>query len=227
MARWKIPPILHSEIGAGPLCPFHAHSIGCRDGRIPRYSDSHACVRCVAGLTEGRVSLDVHAIHKTWRRRFLEFWSFVDIRHPDECWPWMGQAPNNSPGGTQFQMPRFWNSGRHYSAQRIATWFTWGDIGRLPIKPLCGNANCINPLHIRIVGVPHFYVNRELQTIDLEFNARKLTGETHLFVKATKEMAPKRFRSMQFNNKEWLEQRVKSEGPLSSDKLIHISDEEL
>ena len=92
MAQWPIPPDLHSEIEGGPFCPFHEHSLGSRDGRIPRYTDSHACVRCISALTEGRLSLDVHKIHRTFRRRFLEFWSFVEIGDPDECWNWHGNT---------------------------------------------------------------------------------------------------------------------------------------
>ena len=98
---------------------------------------THACVRCVSALTEGRLSLDVHRIHRSHRRRFLEFWSFVEIREPDECWPWHGpkHSANNS---TYFSYPRHWGKGRQYSAPRVAFWLTWGDIGRLPIKHTCG-----------------------------------------------------------------------------------------
>ena len=92
MARWPIPPDLHTRTIGGPLCPHAEHSIGSRDGRVPRYDDSHACVRCIAGLTEGRLSLDVHKIEKTHRRRFLEFWSYVEIRGLDECWPGMARC---------------------------------------------------------------------------------------------------------------------------------------
>ena len=149
MARWSLPPDLHSRVVGGPVCPHAEHSIGSRDNRVPRYDDSHACVRCVAGLTEGRLSLDVHKIEKTHRRRFLEFWSYVEIRGPDECWPWHGPMHTKS-NSSYFPIPRFWNHGRQYSAPRVATWYTWGDIGRLPIKHTCGNNNCCNPLHIRV-----------------------------------------------------------------------------
>ena len=77
MAQWPIPPNLHSKIEGGPVCFCKDHSIGSKDGRIPRYSDSHACVRCISSLTEGRLSLDIHEIEKKHRRRFLEFWSFL------------------------------------------------------------------------------------------------------------------------------------------------------
>ena len=50
MAQWALPPDLHSQIEGGPLCFHSDHNIGAKDGLIPRYKDSHACVRCVAAL---------------------------------------------------------------------------------------------------------------------------------------------------------------------------------
>ena len=219
MAQWAIPPDLHSQIEGGPLCPFAEHSIGSKDGRIPRYNDSHACVRCVSSLTEGRLTLDVHRIHRSWRRRFLEFWSFVEIERPDECWPWRGQMHSKA-NSSYFPIPRHWNTGRQFSAPRVATWFTWGDIGRLPIKPICGDNNCCNPLHIRIKGVPHFFHNRHLQLVDLEFNSHKLISETQNFLETTRDKDPKRFIKLEKCNKLWIEYRLNAEGPLDPASLV-------
>ena len=225
MAQWPIPPDLHSEIEGGPFCPFHEHSLGSRDGRIPRYTDSHACVRCISALTEGRLSLDVHKIHRTFRRRFLEFWSFVEIGDPDECWNWHGNTHSKS-NSTYFAMPRFWGSARQYSAPRVAFWFTWGDVGRLPIKPICGNNHCCNPLHWRAKGVPHYHVNRHMQKIDLEFSSNKLQHETQLFLETTLERDPKRFEKLQKANKLWIDFRLNSDKPVQIEDLIKAAAKE-
>ena len=222
MAQWALPPNLHSEIESGPVC-FHAeHSIGSKDGLIPRYKDSHACVRCISALTEGRVSLDVHQIERKYRRRFLEFWSFVEIRGPDECWPWRGKYHSRS-NSSYFQIPRHWGAGRQYSAPRMAVWTTWGDIGRLPIKAICGDHNCCNPLHWRIKGVPHFFHNRDLQVIDLEFCSNKLTADTQLFLETTADKDPQRFEKIHNANRIWIDFRLNSDGPISFD-LINTED---
>jgi hypothetical protein len=113
-------------------------------------------------------------------------------------------------------MPRHWNAGRQYSAPRVATWFTWGDIGRLPIKTICGDNNCCNPLHIRIKGVPHFFHNRHLQLIDLEFSSHKLTSETTDFLITTREKDPKRFQRMEKSNKLWIDFRLNNDGPVDA-----------
>ena len=229
MAKWPIPPNLHSTIEGGPLCPFAEHSLGSKDGRVPRYDDSHACVRCISALTEGRLTLDVHRIHKTYRRRFLEFWSFVDINteDPDECWPWRGQYHSRS-NSSYFPIPRHWNKGRQYSAPRVAAWFSWGDIGRLPLKNICGDNNCCNPLHIRVRGVPHYFHNRHMALVDLEFCSNKLIHETHSFLETTKEKDPKSFQRMEKSNKLWIDFRLMADGPVDIKEFVikHLAEEE-
>lgn len=218
MSSWVLPPDLHSRMTGGPICPFTDHSLGSRDGRISRYDDSHACVRCVSALSEGRLSLDVHRIHKSFRRRFLEFWSFVDIDDPDECWEWRGNI-HSTHGTSYFPFPRFWSSCKQYSAPRVATWFTWGDIGRLPIRNVCGNANCCNPLHIRVKGAPHYFHNRHLQLVDLEFSSHKLLHETQAFLTTTRDKDPRRFEKLERSNRLWIESRLHSDGPVDARQI--------
>ena len=212
MSQWRIPPDLHSHISGGPVCFHKDHSIGCLDGRIPRYTDSHACIKCVSALTEGRFSLDVHQIHKKHRKTFLQFWTMVDIQGPDDCWEWHGKQTRS--GQPIFDISRHWTSGRGFSCQRSAVWFTHGDVGRLPIKAMCGNPSCCNPLHLRVKGVNHFFHRRHLKTIDLEFNSRKLIGETTLFLQTVRDRDPIQFKKIQQQNQLWIEARIAAGGPL-------------
>lgn len=207
MARWGLPPDLHKRTYGGPVCPFAEHSIGCRDGLIPRYDDSHACARCVAALSEGRLSLDIKRIHRRHRRRFLEFWSLVQLGEPDNCWPWMGLTHSRT-GSSYFHFPRHWSNSRQFSAPRVATWFTWGDIGRLPIAPLCDTPNCCNPLHIRVRGVPHFYHRRKIREIDIAFSSRKLIHDTSEFLQISQEMSPEDFSRIEKLNSRWIRSRL-------------------
>ena len=207
MASWTLPPDLHHEISSGPLCPFGEHAIGSRDGRIPRYSDSHACVRCVSSLTEGRLSLDVRRIHPRWQRRFLEYWSFVDITDHDECWEWRG-ARHGKTGTAIYSIPRHWSSTHQWGARRVGVWLSWGDIGRLPIKNLCGNSNCVNPLHSRILGVPHFYNGLRFDAIELDTKAAKLINDTGEFLAVTRLRDPRRFCTFLEINTDWMNHRL-------------------
>jgi len=214
MARWAIPDDLHSRITSGPICPFLDHSRGSLDGNIPRYDDSHACVRCIGALTEGRLALDIRQIHPQHRRRFLEFWSFVDIKDPSECWPWQG--PIYADGSSSyFPFPRHWGRSRQYSAPRVAAWFTWGDVGRLPIDHICGDKFCCNPLHLRVKGVPHFHHNRRLSSIDLVGALGRLRSDTSEFLRVTREHNPKRYEKIERMNIEWISRRAGADGPLT------------
>lgn len=213
MARWSIPDDLHSRIEAGPLCPFVEHSHGSLDGQVPRYDDSHACVRCISALTEGRLTLDIRRIHKQYRRKFLEFWSFVDIGSPESCWAWQGFVYGDG-SSTYFPLPRHWGKGRQFSAPRVATWFTWGDIGRLPIEHSCGDKFCCNPLHIRVKGVPHFHHNRRLASVDLVGDSRRLRSETSEFLQATRALHPKRYEKLEQVNLQWIRQRADAQDSL-------------
>jgi hypothetical protein len=215
MARWPIPSNLHDHVSSGPLCPFLDHSRGSLDGQVPRYGDSHACVRCIGALTEGRLALDIRRIHKQYRRKFLEFWSFVDITSPDACWQWHGHTYANG-SSTYFPMPRHWGKGRQYSAPRVATWFTWGDIGRLPIEHSCGNKFCCNPLHIRIKGVPHFHHNRRLASIDLVGDGQRLRDETSEFLQVTRELHPARYEKIERINIAWISRRADADDPITA-----------
>ena len=219
MSQWSLPParLLHKEITGGPICFHREHNIGAKDGRIPRYSDSHACVRCIAALTEGRFSINVHNIDKKHRRNFLTFWSLVEIRDPDECWDWQGTTAAN--GACTFSNPRHWTGGRQFAAHRTAFWYSHGDIGRLPIKRLCSNPKCVNPLHYKAQGVPHFFHRRHLKEIDLAFNNRKLIGETNLFLRTMASRDPASFKRIQAVNELWIRARMKGDGPVSASDI--------
>lgn len=214
MAQWPIPQDLHSRIVQGPACPFKDHSHGSLDGQIPRYDDSHACVRCIGALTEGRLELSINRIHRSHRRRFLEFWSFVAIEDPDDCWEWQGHVYGDG-SSSYFPFVRHWGKGRQYSAPRVATWFTWGDIGRLPISHVCENKFCCNPLHIRVRGVNHFHHRRHLRVIDLASSQRRLIRDTQEYLQVVRDSLPRVFRKMEEVNADWIRRRVESDGPLS------------
>jgi hypothetical protein len=104
----------------------------------------------------------------------------------------------------------------------VAAWFSWGDVGRLPIKHLCGDNSCCNPLHLRVQGVPHYYHNRRLQSIDLEFSTHKLNHETTLFLKTTQERDPKRFLKLEAANQLWIEFRMRQDGPVTAEEIAAL-----
>ena len=132
----------------GELCLYVGHSIGRFSSSSMRYDSHQACVRCVAAAREGRLSFDINRLLKKERKRALKFWSQVDIGDPDECWDWQGCRNPNT------QQPQFsWrrhgiSSSTQHHPQRVAMWFTWGDLGFTGVKTTSGNKYCCNPFHL-------------------------------------------------------------------------------
>ena len=132
----------------GELCLYTGHSLGRFSSHSMRYDSHQACVRCVASAREGRMSFDIDRLMKKNRVRALKFWSQVDIAAPDECWEWNG-CINPRTKQPQFAWRRngISTSTQHHP-QRVAMWFTWGDLGFTGVKTTCGNKYCCNPFHL-------------------------------------------------------------------------------
>ena len=140
--------ILSNTAEEGALCIYSGHSIGRFSSTSMRYDSHQACVRCVAAAREGRMSFNIDRLLKKERKRALKFWSKVDIGQPDECWEWQGYKGKGN-GMPQFpwRRPGISTSTQHHP-QRVAMWFTWGDLGYTGVKSTCGNKYCCNPFHL-------------------------------------------------------------------------------
>ena len=140
----------------GELCIYTGHSLGRYSSHSMRFDSHQACVRCVAAAREGRLSFDIDRLLKKERRRALKFWSQVDIGAPDECWQWQG-CINKKTKQPQFAWRRHGiSSSTQHHPQRVAMWFTWGDLGYTGVKTICGNKYCCNPFHLIPQGVGVF-----------------------------------------------------------------------
>ena len=132
----------------GELCIYSGHSVRRFSASSMRYDSHQACTRCVAAAREGRLSFDVSRLLRKHRKRALKFWSQVDICEPDECWNWQGVI-NAKTGQPQFAWRRHGiSSSTQHHPQRVAMWFTWGDLGYTGVKTTCGNKYCCNPFHL-------------------------------------------------------------------------------
>lgn len=132
----------------GALCIYAGHSIRRFSSSSMRYDSHQACVRCVASAREGRMSFDITKLLKKEQKRALKFWSKVDIGTPDDCWEWQGyKCKGNGMPQFPWRRPGISSSTQHHP-QRVAMWYTWGDLGFTGVKSTCGNKYCCNPFHL-------------------------------------------------------------------------------
>ena len=87
-------------------------------------------------------------LHPLRRKRSMEdrFWDRVDMRGPDECWPWK-MTPHKQGYGT------FCSGGKGLKAHRVSYELTHhvtlGDSDIIDHK--CRNRICVNPSHLHLV----------------------------------------------------------------------------
>jgi predicted XRE-type DNA-binding protein len=81
------------------------------------------------------------------RQEIKRFWSRVDRRDPDECWPWLKRADKDGYGIISFQFVQL-------RTHRVA-FFLSTNIQPLRMKVLhqCDNPPCCNPAHL-FLGTP-------------------------------------------------------------------------
>lgn len=72
------------------------------------------------------------------------FWSLVDRRQSDECWPWMGHCDKDGYGVFQWRGQK---SGAHVLAVSFSTGELRGD--GLDTLHSCDRPECVNPKHLR------------------------------------------------------------------------------
>ncbi|KKC39889.1 hypothetical protein WH87_04800 [Devosia epidermidihirudinis] len=70
------------------------------------------------------------------------FWSKVDVRGEDECWPWTASSFPDGYGCFGYE-------GKTHHAQRIAFLLANGEFDRsLEVRHTCDNPPCCNPAHL-------------------------------------------------------------------------------
>lgn len=107
------------------------------------------------------------------------FWGKVDVREPNECWPWMLSCSKNGYG---------WHSvdGKTIHAHRYAYYITRGVESSwiTPVMHTCNNKRCCNPSHL-VLGTASKNVS------DAYRDGLARAGERHYNAKVSSEIVSK------------------------------------
>lgn len=136
------------------------------------------CLDCLAEIEKGRCTIDVKNFDPDIYWPVRGFWLKVDIRSPDECWPWLGATKKNNTE-TSAYMPSPFHKGGDQSAARVAFWTSRGYVGKQRIKHQKGcDMLCCNPLHLRLSQLVSISDPTKIETIQLNYGHLKALSES-------------------------------------------------
>lgn len=145
------------------VCLWHKESNPCKHSQ---FLNMFECTDCMKEIHSGRCTIDIRNFDLDMTYYFRAFWAKVDIRDPNECWPWTG-GMRHKKQETVAYMPSPFHSARTQSAARVAFWLSRGYTGKLRITHQAGcDYTCCNPLHLRIMGVELLNQPKEIELIN-------------------------------------------------------------
>lgn len=98
----------------------------------------------------------------------IRFWSKVDVRGPDDCWPWMAATDSYGYG-------KFGYDGQMTVSHRVAFYLSNGYFSPVFTCHSCDNPPCVNPKHL-------FEGTNQDNVDDSIAKGRKPRGEKHAAV---------------------------------------------
>ena len=175
---------LHEELDdqKNLCCPWHRKGNIAHKGNFGLMGD---CLDCMEEIKKGRCTIDVSNFDFDIYWTVRNFWTKVDIRGQDECWPWTG-ATRKGNTETAAYMPSPFHKGHMQSAARVAFWTSRGYTGRYKIlhKPGC-DILCCNPLHLHISKLVSIAEPTKIDKVQLNYgyfktNSKNQSGSAEL-----------------------------------------------
>ena len=152
------------------LCLWH---VGNSKKHASNFGSDCECLDCMKRIKERYCSIDIENFDIDMFYYFRSFWSKVDIKGEDECWPWKGSIRKDKYETVAYMLSPFHKAKTH-SAARVAFWLSRGYTGKLRITHKEGcHYTCCNPLHLKIMGV-QLENPKNISAINLELKGKTI-----------------------------------------------------
>jgi hypothetical protein len=118
----------------------------CAHGHVIRDVNDHWCYHCVQKIVSNVCGFDINYLHVDYKVKYETLWKRLQIASFSECW-------DQQQIKSRFCFPSyrsFWSKQKseNVCTHKLVYQCAWGDVGSLTVKRLCGNPDCLNPLHM-------------------------------------------------------------------------------
>jgi hypothetical protein len=108
--------------------------------------NDHWCYHCVQKIVSNVCGFDINYLYVDYKVKYETLWKRLQIGSFSECW-------DQQQIKSRFCFPSyrsFWSKQKseNVCTHKLVYQCAWGDVGSLTVKRLCGNPDCLNPLHM-------------------------------------------------------------------------------
>lgn len=118
----------------------------CVHGHVIRDVNDHWCYHCAQKILSNMCGFDVNYLHTSYKVKYEALWRQLRNRDLSDCW-------DNHKITKRLCFPSYRSFYRSQKSENVTVHkliyqCAWGDVGAFSVTRLCGNKNCLNPLHL-------------------------------------------------------------------------------
>jgi hypothetical protein len=144
----------------------------CAHDHVIRNATDHWCYHCAAKIRDNICGFDVNYMNANYKHKYADLWSKIPVGYLEDCW----EAPKLTK--KRLCMPSYRSAyatqnSANVTVHKIVYQCAWGDIGAMFVTRVCGNKDCLNPLHL-ISSWNRTFPPGVISPFDYEFKPEKL-----------------------------------------------------
>jgi hypothetical protein len=119
----------------------------CAHDHTIRSLENHWCYHCAEKIRDNICGFDINYMNGNYKHKYYDLWLQIPVGHVEDCW----EAPALTK--KRICMPSYRSgysdqNSANVNAHKAVYQCAWGDIGAMFVTRICGNKDCLNPLHL-------------------------------------------------------------------------------